>query len=215
MRVLAVVWVILALLAPTAWAVLPAAPMLPVPFDAVELVSANIPTAGTCFNLGYGLEQVSGGDRPTFARTGSLFQARKTCSVEDITPAEPWHSINKRVNSPTQLTYIDYPEYLMVFWTDQGDSPQVHWANIWKENGTYGIFEDLAIYGYPVSKRPVVWLSTNPGYPGLRLEVDVSLIDVRRFRLVNVAPGPRWIEANDPPPTHVYLPTLNNQYGAR
>ena len=187
----------------------PAAPDLPVPFDAVELVSANIPTAGTCFNLGYGLEQTSGGDRPVFARTGILFQARKTCSIEDITPAEPWHSINKVTTRPIELTYIDYPEYLMVFWTDRGGSPQVHWANIWKEGGTYGIFEDLAVYGYPASRSPVIWLSTNPGYPGLRLEVDVIDIEPRRFRLVNTSEGTRWIEANDPPPT--YLPIIRRE----
>ena len=215
MRVLAVVWVILALLAPTAWAALPAAPMLPVPFDAVELVTANIPTAGTCFNLGYGLEQVSGGDRPTFARTGILFQARKTCSVEDVTPAEPWHSINKQTTRPIDLTWLDYPEYLVLFWTDRGGSPQVHWANVWKTGGTYGIFEDVVSPYFASSHSPVIWLSTNPSYPGLRLEMEVGLIDLRRFKMVNSATGPRWIEANDPPPTHVYLPTLNNQYGAR
>ena len=182
------------------------APDLPQPFAAVELVTANIPTACTCFNIGYGLEQTSGGDRPTFARTGILFQARKSCSVEDVTPAEPWHSVNKQTVNPVDLTCIDFPEYLMLFWTDRGGSPMVHWASIWKQNGSYGIFEDLAVYGYPTSQHPVVWLSTNPGYPGLRLEAEISLIEVRRFLLIDAQTGPRWIEAHDPPPTMLYLP---------
>jgi hypothetical protein len=191
----------------------PGAPDLPVPYTAVELVTANIPTACTCFNVAYGLEQVSGGDRPTFARTGILFQARASCSVEDVTPAEPWHSINKMTTSPTDLTCIDFPEYIMLFWTDRGGSPTVHWASIWKQNGTYGIFEDVAIYGYPTSQRPVVWLSTNPGYPGLRLEAEISLIEVRRFRLIDTPTGPRWIEANDPPPTLLHLPLVAREEG--
>ena len=186
----------------------PGAPDLPVPFDAVELTTANIPTACTCFNVGYGLEQTSGGDRPVFKRTGILFQARRFCSIEDITPAESWHSVNKVTTNPVDLTCIDYPEYLMVFWVDRGGSPQVHWANIWKENGTYGIFEDIVSPYFPTSHDPVIWLSTNPSYPGLRLEMDVNDIEPRRFRLVNVAPGPRWIEANDPPPTRLYLPLV-------
>jgi hypothetical protein len=187
----------------------PLAPFLPVPYTAIELVSANIPTAGICFNVAYGLEQITGGDRPTFERTGILFQARAVCSAEDITPVEPWHSINEKVTLPDELTYLDFPEFLVVAWTDRrSGTRQVHWANVWKSGESYGIFRDIVSAAYPLSFAPTIWLSSSPNYPGPRLEMAISAVEAQRFRLITTADGPHWIEAYDPPPTYIYLPAV-------
>lgn len=183
----------------------PVAPNLPVPYAALELQSANIPTAGTCFNVAYGLTPLTGGERPTFERYGILFQARKTCSVEDVTPAEPWHEAAE-AELPEHLTYLDFPEYLLLFWDARtGQDRKVFWAVAWKEAGItgYQIYSDVVTTRYAVSHSPTVWLAAD----GIRLEMRVGGdIPPHQFKMLTPT---SWYEVpviGDP--TLLFLPLI-------
>ena len=178
------------------------APVLPTPNIAVELVSSDNPYNGLCHTVGYGLREVTGGNRPTFERRSVLFQRRAQCSLSDLSPNGDWYEAH--IVNGAELTYLSaWPgDYVLLFYTDSA-THDVLWSYVWLENGEYRVHTAPIAPQYEKTLHPLPYIATD----GVRVDMNVvGDLDLHTFLLV---PPTTWIEV--PPigiPTDLYLPLL-------